>query len=73
MAEADTGPICLADQPPSTAEAQGESVLLTLFVYAVGSSQGVREIPVAMSIADAKHIELQLREAGLQALRNQRL
>ncbi|MGD0151305.1 MAG: hypothetical protein ABSB77_22215 [Xanthobacteraceae bacterium] len=70
MAEEDTGPICLADQPPPTAEAQGECVVLTLPLVAVGFPQGVREIQVAMTAEDAKHIELQLRRAGDQAIKN---
>jgi hypothetical protein len=72
MTDLNEGPFYLANQQPPSAQAQDESVVLTLIVFAVDSRQRVREIQVAMSIADAKHAVVQLRDAAQKAMKHQR-
>jgi hypothetical protein len=65
-------PVCLSILQPPSAKAQGESVVLTSLEPAVGFPGGVREIQASMSIENAGHAVVRLREAVQDAMRYRR-
>lgn len=64
-------PSYLATQQPPSAIAQDGAVVVTVTVVAVGQPGHVGEIQVSMSVSDAKHLVVQLREAATQAMKQE--
>lgn len=64
-------PSYLATQQPPSATAQDGAVVVTATVSSPGLPGHVGEIQLTMSVPDAKHLIVQLREATAEAMRQQ--